>query len=151
MTSRLPKLLLAAVACASLGGASVATAGNHLKCYKAKETAGPGAFQVKADLVSNLNPPLAKESGCVIKGPPELVCAPVDKQNVSPPPPGGGPTGNTTKFLCYKAKCRKLPDETITAKDQFGTHTFTLKGKAAKTLCAPASPSGAFLDASSVF
>ena len=38
----------------------------------------------------------------------------------------------------------KGAEQTATGKDQFGTHTLTLKTP--KILCAPASPSGAFVD-----
>jgi hypothetical protein len=149
MSTKLPQLLMAAVAGACLlGAASGALAfPSHLKCYKAREIAGPGKFTRTADLISSTS--LANETGCQIKGPSKLVCAPVTKQNVSPPAPGGGPTGATTSFICYKVKCPKMADQNITLQDQFGTHIFTIR--AAKTLCAPASPSGAFLDAPSPF
>jgi len=149
MRSRVPKLLLAAAA----GGCLVAAASaalaipNHLKCYKAREVAGPGKFTRSADLITSTS--LASETGCFIRGPAKLVCAPVTKQNVSPPPPGGGPTAATHSFVCYKLKCPKLPDQSFTLKDQFGTHVFVIR--TARTLCAPASPSGAFLDESSAF
>ena len=148
MTMKVPKLLLAAAAFAYLFGSASTTiaAADHLKCYKAKEIAGPGKFQTTATLVSGAVPALATETGCIIKGPSKLVCSPVDKLG---PPPGGGPTGATTRFVCYKVKCPRLPDQNVTAKDQFGTHVFVVRSP--KTLCAPASPSGAFLDAAPVF
>ena len=148
MTKRLPKLLLAAAGAFVLSGATGALAVNdHLKCYKAKETSGPGKVQYTATLVSGIG--LNTEAGCTIKGPPKLVCAPVTKTGVSPTPPGGGPTGATHRFFCYKVKCPKGPDQNVGGTDQFGTHTFLIKGP--KTLCLPASPSGAFLDDSSAF
>ena len=149
MNLGLPKRLLALAAGACiLGAASAAFAlPDHLKCYKAREILGPGKFARTADLVSGTS--LANETGCLIRGPAKLVCAPVTKQNVQPPAPGGGPTTATTKFVCYKMKCPKQTDQNLTIKDQFGTHVFVLK--AAKTLCTPASPSGAFLDESSAF
>jgi hypothetical protein len=148
MNASLPKLVLAAAAAAFLlGGASPALAVNdHLKCYKAKEVAGPGKVQYSATLVSGIG--LNSESGCVIKGPAKLVCAPVTKIGVTPSPPGGGPTGATHRFFCYKVKCPKGPDQTVGGSDQFGTHTFTVK--APKQVCLPASPTGAFLDASAL-
>jgi hypothetical protein len=149
MSPRLPKLLLGAAAGAYLLGAagSVLAAPDHLKCYKAREVAGPGKFTRTGDLLSSTS--LANQTGCLIKGPAKLVCAPVTKTNVSPPAPGGGPTAAAKKFICYKLKCPKIPDQSLTLQDQFGTHTFTIR--TAKTLCAPASPSGAFLDDSSAF
>jgi hypothetical protein len=149
MKARLAKFLVAAATFAFLvGGASAVLAANdHLKCYKAKEIAGPGKVQYSATLVSGIG--LNTESGCVIKGPPKLVCAPVSKVGVSPTPPGGGPTSATHRFFCYKVKCPKGPDQTVGGADQFGSHVFTIKGP--KQVCLPASPSGAFLDDASVF
>jgi len=141
---QLAGVLLGAVAGVGLIASPVfaGAVGNHLKCYKAKETAGPGKFQATADLLSTVG--LAPELGCTIKGPPKMFCGPVGKVNVAPTPPGGGPQNGTSKFVCYKVKCAKGAEQTATGKDQFGTHTFTLKTP--KILCAPASPSGAFLD-----
>jgi hypothetical protein len=146
MTPKIRKVVPATVALACLAGAQsfAGVVGDHLKCYKAKETAGPGRIQVQADLVSTTIPALPTETGCVIKGPPQLYCGPVAKTNVSPEPPGGGPTQSTTKFLCYKVKCPKGASEIATARDQFGMHTMALK--VPKVVCAPASPSGAFLE-----
>lgn len=149
MSLKLPRVLLAGAAGAYLLGAASGALGapDHLKCYKAKEVSGPGKFTRTGDLISSTT--LANQTGCQIKGPAKLVCAPVTKTNVSPPAPGGGPTAAAKKYICYKLKCPKVPDQGLTLQDQFGTHSFVIK--AAKTLCAPASPSGAFLDASSAF
>jgi hypothetical protein len=143
------KLLLAGAAGACLLGVASGALGaaDHLKCYKAKEVAGPGKFTRTATLLSSTT--LVHETGCIIRGPSKLVCAPVTKTSVSPPAPGGGPTAAAKKFICYKLKCPKLPDQSLTLKDQFGTHIFTIR--TAKTLCAPASPSGAFLDGPAAF
>ncbi len=147
MTRRRLDLARATVTCAILVLVAPTPAGasaDHLACYKAKEIGGPGRIQATADLVSGAVPPLATGTGCVIKGPPRLYCGPVTKANIAPPEPGGGPTQGTTKFLCYKVKCPKGAAQTASAKDQFGVHTVMLK--APRVLCAPASPSGAFLD-----
>jgi hypothetical protein len=139
------RLLLAAAACACIiGAARPARAGDHLNCYKAREIEGPGRLLRSADLASTLLPPLATAAGCLIKGPSKLVCAPVEKQNVNPPAPGGGPNGPTTVFVCYKVRCPRQLPQGLTVKDQFGTHHFVLD--VPRILCAPASPSGAFLD-----
>jgi hypothetical protein len=135
MSARLRNLVLTAGACAYLlgfAGGAHAVVADHLKCVKAKAAEPKTQFSIGS-------------LGCIIKGPAKLVCTPVIKSGVSPTPPGGGPTGATTKFVCYKAKCPKVP-ATVTAKDQFGTHVF--QTSSAKTICAPASPSGAFLDSS---
>ncbi len=135
MRTRLRNLVLTVGTCAYLlgvAGAAHAIIADHLKCVKAKAIEAKTTYTIAS-------------LGCTIKGPAKLVCFPVVKAGVSPTPPGGGPTGATTKFVCYKAKCPKAPG-TISAKDQFGNHLFQVSN--AKTICAPASPSGAFLDAS---
>jgi len=140
-------VLAAAVSLGVLTSGSALALDDHLKCYKAKEIAGPGKVQYSATLISGVG--LNTEFGCLIKGPPKLVCAPVTKTGVSPIPPGGGPTATTTRFFCYKVKCPKGPVQNFGGTDQFGTHVFQLKSP--KTLCLPASPSGAFLDDASAF
>jgi hypothetical protein len=145
---RIPRLL-ATVLCASLlvGGVPAFAANDHLKCYKAREIVGPGKVQYTATLVSGIG--LNTEPGCLIKGPARLVCTPVSKTSVSPTPPGGGPTATTRRFFCYKIKCAPGPDQTVSGTDQFGGHTYTIRRP--KTLCLPASPSGAFIDDASLF
>jgi hypothetical protein len=140
------KRALATAVCAHLLASASTTmaAADHLKCYKAREVEGPGRLTATANLVSGIG--LATENGCLIRGPSRLLCAPVEKLGL---PPGGGPTGATTKFVCYKLKCPKQALQNVTAKDQFGTHVFVLRFPT--TFCAPASPSGAFLEASPVF
>src|SRR2546426_664212 len=135
---------LALAVCLSLltGGAAAFAANEHLKCYKAREIVGAGKVQYTATLVSGIG--LNTEAGCTIRGPARLVCVPVSKTSVTPTPPGGGPTSPTTRFFCYKLKCAPGPDQTVSGTDQFGGHTFTIRRP--KTLCLPASPSGAFLD-----
>ncbi|HZP41860.1 MAG TPA: hypothetical protein VFD84_10170 [Candidatus Binatia bacterium] len=120
---------------------------DHLKCFKVKPAKGtPKSSFTIGTLASGIG--LAAESGCVIKTPPAVVCAPVSKSGVEPTPPGGGPTPTAVgKFDCYKVKCPKSAPETITGTDQFGR--FTVTTSRPQLLCAPAtsSPSGAFLDA----
>jgi hypothetical protein len=132
---------IVAVACLVGSVAPALPAADHLKCYKVREVTGPGRFETTRTLVSGVG--LATETGCFVKGPARLLCSPVEET----PRPPGGPTGATTRFICYKLRCPRLPDENVVAKDQFGTHVFVTKGP--RTLCTPASPSGAFLDPSS--
>ena len=133
------RVLVAAVMLAS--AASALAAADHLKCYKVREVTGPGRFETNRTLVSGVG--LATETGCVVKGPARVLCSPVEET----PRPPGGPTAATTRFICYKVRCPHLPAENVVAKDQFGTHVFVTKGP--RTLCTPASPSGAFLEPSS--
>jgi hypothetical protein len=144
MTKIVPKMLLAAAAFAYVvGSAGSATAAfDHLKCYKVKDSA------VKASYTANVNG-LSNEIGCTIKVPSKLCCVPAEKTSVVPAPPGGGGTGVPNSFCCYKLKCPKatLPPQNVS--DQFGTRS--VQPSTAKMLCAPFSPSGAFLDDTSLF
>jgi hypothetical protein len=144
MTKIVPKMLLAAAGFAYVvGSAGPATAAfDHLKCYKVKDTA------VKTSYTANVNG-LSNEIGCTIKVPAKLCCVPAEKTAVSPPPPGGGGVGVPNTFCCYKLKCPKTSLPTQNVKDQFGTRTVT--PSTAKYLCAPSSPSGAFLDTTALF
>ncbi len=112
---------------------------NHLVCVKIKDPAARATYQIQ------LNEVLP----CIVKLPAKMACHRVFKNAVDPPPPGGGPSGdlNVGKFLCYRIKCNPAaPGVTGSFKDQFGSRIIE-EGKA-KLLCAPASPSGAFLDVS---
>jgi hypothetical protein len=114
--------------------------GDHLSCARFKEDNA-----VRGTSTVSLNTPSYIAAGCVVKRPPVLACQSATKANVTPPPPGGGPTGITHGFFCYKVKCPKSA-ETILGQDQFGQHVGSRSS--VKFLCAPASPSGAFVDAS---
>jgi hypothetical protein len=144
MTKIVPRMLLAATAFAYVvGSAGSATAAfDHLKCYKVKDTA------LKATYTATLNG-LTNDAGCSIKVPAKLCCVAAEKTAVTPTPPGGGGTGVPNNFCCYKAKCPKNPAPVQNVSDQFGTRTVT--PSTVKYLCAPYSPSGAFLDDASVF
>jgi len=131
---------------ALLLGATVASAGNHLACYKAKDTGIPKQKISGVDLLSNTGSTVAK-NGCIIATGAKLCCDSVDKIGVPPQPGGGGPVGATSKFCCYKAKCPKGPtDQNFPAQDQFGNRNVLLAKSIVKYICAPASPSGAFVD-----
>ena len=143
------KLLLAAAAGVFLlaGAPTPASAQNpnHLKCYKIRD--GVPAPPVRYTM--NLQG-LTAEPGCLIRARAQLLCVQTTKTAVSPTPPGGGPNpASAGRFLCYKVKCARqlLPGVPVT--DQFGTRT--VAPKRADLLCAPASPSGAFIDGSPAF
>ena len=126
-----------------LAVAKLAAAGDHLKCYSIKDP-HPRAKFSNVTLLSSIG--LPPESNCFVVVPAKKLCAPVTKSGVPPQPGGGGPTGNTTKFLCYKVRCPLGSDLSIPVKDQFGTRTVVARQARARELCVPASPSGAFLD-----
>lgn len=136
-------LATAAGACFLADAAPVGAQANHLKCYAIRDQI-TAPVRRTADLVG-----LAPEPGCRIKGRAFQLCVATTKTNVQPPPPGGGPNPPSAgRFLCYRARCPKppVPLPGVPSVDQFGTRT--VLPKRAVTLCAPSSPSGAFIDAS---
>ena len=145
MAMKARKMLVIASCCVFLiGTAMPVAAGDHLACYKVRDTIAKGKFS-NVVLVSNIGGP--NHVGCIIATGAKTCCQPVDKVGVPPQPGGGGPTGPTSKFCCYKVKCPKTTG-TISVTDQFGNRTLSITSP--KQLCAPASPSGAFLDASAL-
>ena len=124
-----------------VAGAQVVLQRDHFVCAKLRDSIP------RAKYMARLGPSSQDDLvGCVIKLPAKLACQSTSKSAVTPPPPGGGPTGslNRAKFLCYKVRCPAAPNQFQTAKDQFGIHNVVLG--TSKLLCAPASPSGAFLE-----
>ena len=142
-----PRILVvaaAAGACLLVDAAPAGAQANHLKCYAVRDLITTPVRRT-ADLTG-----LAPEPGCKIKGKAAQLCVATTKTNVQPPPPGGGPNPSSPaqRYLCYRARCPKppVPLPGVPAVDQFGTRTVT--PRRGVTLCAPASPSGAFIDAS---
>ena len=125
-----------------LWGAAVATAGNHIACYKVKDVI-PKQKITNVLLLSNTGS--ENNTGCTIATGAKYCCDAVDKIGVPPQPGGGGPINNTSKFCCYKVKCNKGPTGSLPVQDQFGNRTLQV-AKPPSLICAPASPSGAFLD-----
>lgn len=150
MTMRVPKVLLAAAACAYLfGGPSPVAAGTHLRCFKVRDVIPKQRFQ-NVTLPSNTG--LAAPTGpCTIYVGAKMCCDAVDTTGIPPQPGGGGPTTETTRFCCYKLKCPKGTDLAVGQQDQFGNRTVAFRKANSKLLCAPSSPSGAFLDDASLF
>src|SRR5262249_38910692 len=120
---------LAVVLTPSLGRASPF---DHLKCYKIKSTP---TIKATADLIAQ-KPQFPVEPGGKLTGP-KLFCAPADKLNVQPPPPGAPPGPNPGDRLCYQLKCPEtvLP-RSLVVTDQFAT--FTVAVKKAFLVCTPA-------------
>jgi hypothetical protein len=122
---------------------------DHLKCYRTKDPRPKARYTV--DLLAGVTG-FANEPGCTVRLGAKRVCVQVNKQNVTPEPPGGGPAPGPesgAKLVSYKLRCPKRSQPSVTATDQFGSGTLT-PGKV-DTLLVPASPSGAFLGGSSVF
>lgn len=110
----------------------------HLKCYKTKDARAKASYTL--DLMAGVGG-FANEIGCTLKLGSKRICVEVDKQNVAPPPPGGGPTigPNTgSVFLSYKIKCLKQTVAPVTLIDQFGPGSFPVF--TAKELLVPALP-----------
>jgi len=80
---------IALVVTPGAGRASAVT--DHLACYKIKDSAAKAAYTAN---VSGL----AVQTGCTIKVPAALTCAPASKTNVTPAPPGGGGVGTPNRF-----------------------------------------------------
>ena len=108
--------------------ASAQPVADHLRCYKVKDP------QAKTTYTADLGG-LVAAPGCTIKVPAVMACVPATKTNVSPTPPGGGGTGATNAFGCYKVKCSASSLGTLQLNDQFGSRAVTVS--TSKLLCAP--------------
>jgi hypothetical protein len=98
----------------------------HLKCYKGKDSRAKTSYTV--DLLAGAGG-FPDQPGCYLKLAAKLICVEVDKQNVAPTPPGGGPAippNAASTFLSYKVKCPKQSVSGVTLGDQFGSGSFTL-------------------------
>ncbi len=109
--------------------AALAQTMDHVTCFVVKDSAPRAKYQ--ATLTTEAGP-----QTCTVRAPAKFACVPTAKSNVTPTPPGGGPSGSSAgAFLCYVAKCPKT-STSENAQDQFGNRTIKLKGT--RYLCAPA-------------
>ena len=109
--------------------AAVAQTNDHLTCFAVKDSAPRVKYQ--ATLTTG-----AGSQSCIVRTPAKFACVPTTKSDVTPMPPGGGPsTSAVGAFLCYHAKCPKS-SVSENAQDQFGNRLVVLK--ASRYLCAPA-------------
>jgi hypothetical protein len=118
--------MLGAVALATPAAAQTS---NHITCFKARDNAPRARYSLT--LTSAVGP-----LACKVKVPAKLACLETAKSNVSPTPPGGGPTGAVGSFLCYQLKCQRASAAGAEMEDQFGRRTVNFKGT--QLLCAPA-------------
>lgn len=132
---RLAGLVLAATA---VLGATPAAAlrHDHLKCFKAKDSA---ALTAVFDLRPADDGPLDIDAGCTVKVRSRQICFPVDAALFD----ASGPTlfvdGQelSNPFFCYSLKCpNETPPAEVQMTDLFGTRTLT--GLRASTVCTPA-------------
>jgi hypothetical protein len=113
---------------ASTAGAQVA---DHLQCFKIKDSATKTSYT--ADLVPN-DLGFLVSTGCTIQVPAKHICIDVEKQNVTPSPPGSPDGAPAQRYLCYKTKCLKQ-QPVISMQDQFGNRSVTVK--TTSLVCAP--------------
>lgn len=134
MSTRFPKVLFS-VCAAFLFTAAAATAGDHLACYKVKDTLPKQKFP-NVTLTSNTGD-VSSQVGCTIATGAKLCCDAVDKIGV-PQQPGGStdPGPGISQFCCYKVKCPKGATGSLTIQDQFGTRTLPV-AKPPTMVCAP--------------
>ncbi len=116
----------------TFGVPNAGRAGDHLACYKVKDTLTKNTF-AGVDLLSNDGGP--NNTGCTIATGAKLCCDPVDKVGVPPQPGGSGPGAPTTRFCCYKVKCPKSAGATLDFADQFGSRALPVT--IPKMICAP--------------
>jgi hypothetical protein len=126
---RISLRLASALGALALAVPGFAQTSDHLACFKARDNAPRARYSLT---LSND----AGTLGCKLKVPAKLVCLETTKTNVSPTPPGGGPTGATGGFLCYQLKCPRGQTASGDVQDQFGRRTVRFRG--AQLLCAPA-------------
>jgi hypothetical protein len=135
MTASPVRIFVIVAACAALCPSVPAAAGDHLACYKVKDTIARTVFD-NVTLLSNNGLPTLNE--CTIKMPAKYCCDSVEKIGV-PAQPGGltEPGTETPGFCCYKVKCPKGLDITGTWFDQFGGRTVTARRGSPSLVCAP--------------
>ncbi len=110
----------------------------HLKCYKTKDARAKASYTL--DLIAGVGG-FPNSLGCTLKLGSKKICVQVDKQNVAPPPPGGGPAIGANQgsvYLSYKLKCPKQTVGSVPLADQFGPGVFSVG--APKELLVPALP-----------
>ena len=128
---------------ASASGDIGMVVGQFLGCVKYKD---PGA---KVNYSTGITGPSPQTAWglCTIKFPPKLACYTAVHGGITPTPPGGGPTTPVSGFFCYAVKCKGKGTIVDAGKDELGSHSIVTGKPVAPTMfCAPASPSGAFLD-----
>lgn len=116
---------------------SIAAVG-HLECFKVTDSRTSATYRL--DLLAGVAG-FANELGCTVRARAKRLCVEVGKQNVNPPPPGGGPVSPPSAgsvFLAYKLTCPKLPLAPVALTDQFGPGTVTVGS--ATELLVPAAP-----------
>jgi len=130
------KKTLAVAACAALFVApAIASAGDHLACYKVKDTIQKKSLG-NVTLVSDIG--LPTKNGCVIQTGARICCDAVEKQGVPPQTNGTTDPGpDAPGYCCYKVKCPAGADVARNWHDQFGDRNLLLRHDAPGMICAP--------------
>jgi hypothetical protein len=129
MAMRKIALGVALLATAVIPVGALAQTMDHMTCLAVKDSAPRARYQATLTTAGGAQ-------SCIVRAPAKLACVPTAKSDVTPTPPGGGPSASTAgAFLCYRAKCPKT-STSENAQDQFGNRVVLLK--AARYLCAPA-------------
>jgi len=108
---------------------TIIAAVGHLECYKTKDGRPKPSTPYTLDLLAGHAEGFPNTLGCSLKFGAKHVCVEVDKQNVNPTPPGGGPVAPSNAgsvFLSYKIKCPKQAVAPAALVDQFGPGSFTV-------------------------
>ena len=102
---------------------------SDLHCFNVKDSAPRAKYQVTIATA-------AGSQTCTVRTPAKVACVPSAMSGVTPPPPGGGPSGPAGgASLCYLAKCAPTGLSTNAA-DVFGNRL--VRFRASRFLCAPA-------------
>jgi len=115
---------------------------NGLTCVRIKDSLPRGSYTGGA-LPGPANLPWG---ACTVRTPAVFACFPSVADGLTPRPPGGGPVGSIGGYYCYKVHCDASALPGASGKDQFGNHSPTKAAGSPTYFCAPASPSGAFLE-----
>lgn len=109
---------------------------DHLKCYRAKDTADLFAI---LDLTPTDEPPFPVDARCKVKARSRQLCFPVAASQFDATGPTLDIRGQelANALICYTLKCPAvdLPDQ-VQLSDRFGTRTFT--SLRTSTICGPA-------------
>ena len=108
---------------------TIIAAVGHLECYKTKDQRPKPPTPYTLDLLPGHAAGFPNTLGCSLKFGAKHVCVEVDKQNVNPTPPGGGPVAPSNAgsvFLSYKIKCPKQAVAPAALVDQFGPGSFAV-------------------------
>ncbi|MCW5891351.1 MAG: hypothetical protein KIT14_12475 [bacterium] len=118
-------LLGAVLLAAALPAAAVAQTIDGTVCYKARDTAPRGTYDVTF-----------LGQTCRVKTPAKLACLTERDAAVTPAPPASSTLDPAPTLLCYRARCRPPAVRPATLADAFGVRGVTLR--AGRFLCLPA-------------